>query len=238
MISSSRFPYMVLRKLPLSRWTKNNSCRFLCPLIVLVGVLFTFSSVTSVWQILVEKIGIAITHSCLAITFLQPRTRHIPSAPIFESNATHLWSIRLADDEYFRVARLLPCRTVIYTGGPVNDVVNSCDHSPTSEFSVAITVKAQKWLFDHQHPHDCSNKKFAIINNYALSGLGSTLHQIVSAISKALVEDRIAVYASPGNWVSFERFVTRAVKATVTVMSISHPSARLDMLPVVFFSMF
>jgi hypothetical protein len=27
-------------------------------------------------------------------------------------NSTHLWSMRLADENYFRLARLLPCRNV------------------------------------------------------------------------------------------------------------------------------
>ena len=183
---------------------KSNGIKLLVS-IKLLGILFVFSLVVYNWYRLSEEIGIAITYSSLAIASLQPRSPHKPSSPVFESNATHLWSIRLADKDYFHLARRLPCRVVVYVGGPSNDIVNSCDHSLTSEFSVETTLKAQKWLFDHQHPHSCSNKSVAIINNYALSGLGSTLHQIVSALSKALSEGRIAVYASPGNWVRLQR---------------------------------
>jgi hypothetical protein len=121
---------------------------------------------------------------------------HLPT-----SNSSHLWSIRFADDKYFRIARLLPCRTVEYTGGPKTDEVHSCDYSPANEFSIQNTIQAQKWLYEHQHPSNCSNKRFAIIQNFAPSGFGSTVHQIVWAFGMALADDRIAIYKTPGNWV-------------------------------------
>jgi hypothetical protein len=121
---------------------------------------------------------------------------HLPT-----SNSSHLWSIRFADDKYFRIARLLPCRTVEYTGGPKTDEVHSCDYSPANEFSIQNTIQAQKWLYEHQHPSNCSNKRFAIIQNFAPSGFGSTVHQIVWAFGMALADDRIAIYKTPSNWV-------------------------------------
>jgi hypothetical protein len=116
-------------------------------------------------------------------------------------NSTHLWSMSLANENYFRLARLLPCRTVEYTRGPKRSVINSCDHSSTNEFSIPNILQAQKWLYEHQHPADCTNKRFAIIQNFAWSGFGSTVHQIAWAFGMALANDRIAVYRTPGSWV-------------------------------------
>ena len=79
--------------------------------------------------------------------------------------------------------------------------IDSCDHSSTNEFSIPNILQAQKWLYEHQHPADCTNKRFAIIQNFASSGFGSTVHQIAWAFGMALAEDRIAVYQTPGNWV-------------------------------------
>ncbi|CAF0968117.1 unnamed protein product [Rotaria sordida] len=117
-----------------------------------------------------------------------------------EYNSTHLWSMRLANEDYFRLARLLPCRIVEYVGGPNVNKIDSCDHSSTNEFSIQNTLQAQKWLYEHQHPMDCTNKRFAIIENFAWSGFGSTVHQIVWAFGTAIADNRIAVYQTPGNW--------------------------------------
>jgi len=122
-------------------------------------------------------------------------------------NATHLWSMRLADENYFRLARLLPCRTVEYIHGPKPGTIDSCDQSIENEFSIPNILQAQKWLYDHQHPADCTNKRFAIIYNYALSGFGSTVHQVAWAFGMALADDRIAVYHKPGNWVRKIKFI-------------------------------
>lgn len=116
-------------------------------------------------------------------------------------NSTHLWSMRLADENYFRLAKLLPCRTVEYSGGPKVDKIDSCDHSTTNEFSIQTTLEAQLWLYKHQYPINCTNKRFAIIEHYAPSGFGSTIHQVVWAFGMALADDRIAVYQVPGHWV-------------------------------------
>jgi hypothetical protein len=119
----------------------------------------------------------------------------------FAYNKTHLWSMRLADENYYRIARLLPCRTVKYVGGPKAEPMDSCDQSIINEFSVETTLHAQKWLYEHQNPANCTNKKFAILHQFAWSGFGSTVHQIVWAFGAALGEGRIAVYQTPGNWV-------------------------------------
>ncbi|CAF4226707.1 unnamed protein product [Adineta steineri] len=119
----------------------------------------------------------------------------------FVYNTTHLWSMRLADDNYYRIIRRLPCRTIIYIGHSVNETMNHCSQTTINEFSVKETVNAQKWFYEHQHPVDCSNKKFAIIHNYAWSGIGSTIHQVAWAFGEALAQNRNAVYETPGNWV-------------------------------------
>lgn len=136
--------------------------------------------------------------------------KHIIDSFPYGHNSTHLWSMRLADESYFRLTRLLPCRNASYTGGPEPNTVDPCDHSANNEFSLPNILQAQKWLYDHQHPPDCSNKRFAIIHNFASSGFGSTVHQVAWALGVALAENRIAVYKTPGNWVrelffSFER---------------------------------
>jgi len=119
----------------------------------------------------------------------------------FAYNTTHLWSMRLADENYYHIARLLPCRTVNYVGGPKPEPMDSCNQTTIKEFSVETSLYAQQWIYEHQHPANCSNKKFAIIHNFAWSGFGSTLHQVVWAFGEALAQDRIAVYKTPGNWV-------------------------------------
>ncbi|CAF1312508.1 unnamed protein product [Adineta steineri] len=119
----------------------------------------------------------------------------------FAYNTTHLWSMRLADENYYRIIRRLPCRTVNYVDQSINETMNHCSQTTINEFSVKETVNAQKWFYEHQHPVDCSNKKFAVIHNYAWSGIGSTIHQVVWAFGEALAQNRIAVYETPGNWV-------------------------------------
>jgi hypothetical protein len=116
-------------------------------------------------------------------------------------NSTHLWSMRLADQNYFRLAHVLPCRNVSYTRGPQPGTIDSCDHSSKNEYSIPNILQAQKWLYEHQHPVDCTNKRFAIIHKFARSGFGSTVHQIAWAFGMALADNRIAVYQTPGNWV-------------------------------------
>ncbi|CAF3767406.1 unnamed protein product, partial [Rotaria sordida] len=54
----------------------------------------------------------------------------------YEYNSTHLWSIRLANENNFHLAHLLPCRIVEYSGGPNVDKIDSCDHSSTNKFSI------------------------------------------------------------------------------------------------------
>lgn len=139
----------------------------------------------------------------LPTNILAPRTPTSNKDIAFEGyNSTHLWSMRLADENYLRLARLMPCRNVTYTVGTKNDFIDACDHSTTSEFSVETSVRAQKWLFEYQNPPNCSNKRFALIQQFAWSGFGSTLHQVVWTFGMAIADNRIAVYKKPGNWVS------------------------------------
>ncbi|CAF1233567.1 unnamed protein product [Adineta steineri] len=119
----------------------------------------------------------------------------------FAYNTTHLWSMRLADENYYRIVRRLPCRTVNYIDHSINETMNHCSQTTINEFSVKETVNAQKWFYEHQHPVDCSNKKFAVIHNHAWSGIGSTIHQVAWAFGEALAQNRIAIYETPGNWV-------------------------------------
>ncbi|CAF4196483.1 unnamed protein product [Rotaria sp. Silwood2] len=132
----------------------------------------------------------------------RPATNNQQSIKTFTygNNFTHVWSMRLADENYFRLAQLLPCRVVEYVGGPKLDKLDSCDHTSKNEFSIQNTIEAQNWLYEHQHPIDCTNKRIAIIQNFAWSGIGSTVHQIVWAFGMAISDNRIAVYQTPGNW--------------------------------------
>ena len=114
-------------------------------------------------------------------------------------NFTHLWSWNLRDHIYSEVANAIPCRVINYGGS--TSKIDTCDKSDRNEFSLSNSIKAQKWIYEHQHPADCSNKRFAIIHQMASSGFGSTVHQIAWAFGMALSEGRIAVYKSPGNWV-------------------------------------
>ncbi|CAF4756476.1 unnamed protein product [Rotaria magnacalcarata] len=131
----------------------------------------------------------------------QPPTKQMSTSYSSAHTKNQLWSMYLADENYNRIAGLLPCRTVEYIGGPKPHIMNSCDQSIIDEFSVEATIHAQKWIYEHQNPTDCKNKKLAIINKYAWSGFGSTVHQILWAFGTALAEDRIAVYQTPGDWV-------------------------------------
>ncbi len=151
--------------------------------------------------------------------FLRINKQHIIESFSYGHNFTHLWSMRLADENYFRIARLLPCRNVSYTRGPQPANIDSCDHSSTNEFSLPNLIQAQKWLYDHQHPMNCSNKRFAIIHNFAPSGFGSTVHQIAWAFGMALADDRIAVYQTPGNWVRqiFDRVEIKCTRQLISV---------------------
>ncbi|CAF3966369.1 unnamed protein product [Rotaria sp. Silwood1] len=106
--------------------------------------------------------------------------------------------MRLADENYFRLARILPCRIVEYSR---KENIDTCDYSSKNEFSIQNTLLTQKWFYEHQHPINCTNKRFAIIQNYAWSGFGSTVHQIAWAFGAAIADNRIAVYKIPGNWV-------------------------------------
>ena len=125
--------------------------------------------------------------------------------PFHAYNQTHLWTLRLADENFRQLARLIPCRVVTYDGGPhhkITEKIDTCPWSNQNEFFNDNTVFAQKWIYDHQHPANCSNKRFAIIRRLASSGYGSIIHQVVWAFGMALAQDRIAVYETPGNWVS------------------------------------
>lgn len=138
----------------------------------------------------------------LYFTKYLPRIATAPHAPKFDTNQTHIWSFQFADDFYASLSQNIPCQKLQYYGGDINDTLDSCDRSEDAEFSIKATSEAQKWIFEHQHPQNCSDKKFVIIKNFALSGFGSTLHQVFGAFSYALISNRIAVYAAPNDWVN------------------------------------
>jgi hypothetical protein len=117
-------------------------------------------------------------------------------------NDTHMWSMRFADESFFRVASRIPCKAVEYEGGPGRNRVDPCNASFENEFTVRNSLLAQKWMFEHQNPRDCSNKSFAVIQNFAVSGYGSVMHQVAWAFGAALAQNRIAIYQRPSNWVS------------------------------------
>ena len=132
---------------------------------------------------------------------VQPIEPYVDPSFSFAYNGSHLWSIRVADENYYRLIHQLPCRSVDYQGGPSMEKMSPCDPVTSREFSVNSSIAAQKWLYEHQNPTNCTNKKFAIIHTFAWSGFGSTMHQVVWAFGMALAEERIAVYRTPGNWV-------------------------------------
>ena len=138
-------------------------------------------------------------------------------------NRTHLWSLRLADENFRRLARLIPCRVVNYDGGPhhkIHEKIDSCLDSNDNEFFNENSVFAQKWIYDHQHPANCSDKRFAVIRRYASSGYGSIIHQIAWAFAMALADDRIAVYETPGNWVSDPLVFTDGVQLNFSLSAL------------------
>ncbi|CAF1196904.1 unnamed protein product, partial [Didymodactylos carnosus] len=111
-------------------------------------------------------------------------------------------SVNLADEIYLKIANIIPCKNISYARSAENnsakiDILNTCS---SDFFSVQSTLSAQEWLYNHQNPADCSTARIAVINNYAWSGMGSSIHQIVWTIAKVLEDNRIFVYATPGNW--------------------------------------
>jgi hypothetical protein len=144
-------------------------------------------------------------------------------------NSTHLWSMRLADEKHAQLVRQFPCRAVEYSTGIKSEKIDMCDPSTINEFSVESTLQAQKWLYEYQHPVDCTKRKIAIIHQFASSGFGSTVHQIVWAFGVAIAEDRIAVYQTPGNWVRRSSSVVSsrcAVERSIARRSLVRSSAR------------
>ena len=146
-----------------------------------------------------HRVSSQLGHSYLPHKQLKQAINH-SFPPVY--NSTHLWSMHFADENYFRLATRLPCQVVEYSGGPKIDTMDSCDHSSASEYSMENTLGAQKWLYEHQHPMNCIDRNFAVIQNFAWSGFGSTIHQIAWALGMALAENRITVYATPGHRVS------------------------------------
>ncbi|CAF1115859.1 unnamed protein product [Rotaria sordida] len=69
----------------------------------------------------------------------------------YEYNSTHLWSIRLADENYFRLAHLLPCRIVEYSGGPnlygaCNSSTPDCVFLPITNYSIPSKVDGNQTI--------------------------------------------------------------------------------------------
>ncbi|CAF3319845.1 unnamed protein product [Rotaria socialis] len=84
----------------------------------------------------------------------QPPKKQMSTSYSSTHTKSQLWSMYLADENYYRIAGLLPCRTVEYTGGPKPHIMDSCDQSIIDEFSVEATIHAQKWIYEHQNPEN------------------------------------------------------------------------------------
>lgn len=187
--------------LSLSTRMKRKKIQIAIVVIVVVAVIHLLPTLNAYGNHIIEEIRIGITKASLSVARFKSRTFHQPFSPKFQLNSTHLWSIPFAGEYYQNLSRLLPCRSVTYLGVQQSETLNSCNPVHVAEFSQRNTIQAQRWIFHQQHPTTCVNKRFAIISNYALSGFGSTIHQIVWAFGKALSQGRIAVFASPGDWV-------------------------------------
>jgi hypothetical protein len=132
------------------------------------------------------------------------------SKPIFQSNSTHLWNMRVTNEKYVHLEKVVPCRAVEYDIGlPSTSILNSCDPSSKNQFSIQTTLNAQKWIFNHQNPSNCNDKKFAIINSLNQSDFAYSIQLITWAFAKALTQNRIALYATPSNWVKFIFYLSK-----------------------------
>ncbi|CAF0781725.1 unnamed protein product [Adineta ricciae] len=175
--------------------------------ILLTSTVFAFTLVVLLGSNLYRKKEIVRVIQPSAAAKLGPELQSmkedsVQSFPV-AYNSTHLWSMRVADKEHYRIVNLVPCRDVFYhahRGTGINETMNHCNEKTREEFSVESTLQAQQWIFNHQNPMNCQNKRFAIIHKYAWSGFGSTIHQIVWALATAIGNDRIAVYQKPGGW--------------------------------------
>ncbi|CAF1341964.1 unnamed protein product, partial [Rotaria sp. Silwood1] len=83
--------------------------------------------------------------------------------------------------------RPVACKIIVV---PDSKEPNSLEKSFAKEVSAYIELSGGYIL----------KTKFAIIQNFAWSGFGSTIHQIAWAFGMALAENRIAVYETPGYW--------------------------------------
>mmetsp|Transcript_5138 Transcript_5138/g.14782 ORF Transcript_5138/g.14782 Transcript_5138/m.14782 type:complete len:436 (+) Transcript_5138:231-1538(+) len=62
------------------------------------------------------------------------------------------------------------------------------------------TSLAQRELFRHQNPQDCSNARF-LVHKSQLSGIGSMIHQASIALAAALDTDRVMIFQNPDSHV-------------------------------------
>lgn len=212
--------YLILNKL--NRHKQNQNRRVFTPNPILLAELQPINISSDLEPLEVEKISLSKLESIEAERSAQAKLEAIKIdrnilkksevlvdtantyKPIFKSNSTHIWDMRVADEKYFSLAKQLSCRTIEYDVGlPSADTIDSCIQSSANEFAIEHTIEAQKWIFNHQNPSNCNNKQFAIIKNIAWSGFSSSMHLIAWAFAKALTQDRIAVYDTPANWVKF-----------------------------------
>lgn len=186
-------------------------CVVVIALVACLSFVFLHQSNLTLLEIIRRRHGILPVNQTLIKSLIQKK-------PFHAFNQTHLWSLRLADENYRQLIRSIPCRVVNYDGGPHHKIyerIDQCQGSNDSEFFNENSIYAQKWIYDHQHPANCSDKRFAIIRSFAISGYGSIIHQVAWAFGLALSENRIAVFATPGNWVSDSRFFSNLYYMTI-----------------------
>ncbi|EGX47383.1 hypothetical protein AOL_s00083g476 [Orbilia oligospora ATCC 24927] len=83
--------------------------------------------------------------------------------------------------------------------GSWQDHINSLDDDGLSP----LTKWAQQYIYDHQHPEDCTGKKFYVLKNkWPRHGLGAIIRRVFIEMSAAIQTDRILIFDpedSPGN---------------------------------------
>lgn len=78
----------------------------------------------------------------------------------------------------------------------------SCQHPEFCDdlYNLEDTAAISKLIYGHQHPRDCSNSKFLIIEREWHAGLGSTIHIKAYSLLVALMSGRILVDSPDIQW--------------------------------------
>ncbi|KAK6505232.1 hypothetical protein TWF481_007149 [Arthrobotrys musiformis] len=83
--------------------------------------------------------------------------------------------------------------------GSWQDHIHSLDDDGLSP----LTKWAQQYIYDHQHPKDCTGKKFYVLKNkWPRHGLGAIIRRVFIELSGAIQTDRILIFDpknAPGN---------------------------------------